>query len=212
MTTENNATQIDSSNLNKNLQYVDTKFHFKKDKELGTRRPTVELKIPVPSLEGIIAILEAGKEKEIQLLLDAVQSVVLEQARAQVNEKEDISQETLDIAALSWEAIANLPPAARRGAGIPKELWEEFSKDYVTVMPAVTGKTVEQVSRAAKLFVAKLQPCKTDKKVLSFLKSQIDLWFANTPNGEDFSDCYEFLSKKVDTFLAADSSALLENL
>ena len=58
---------------------------------------------------------------------------------------------TFPIDKLSWDFISNMPKAQRSGGGIAKEVWEEFGKDYISVMPDVTGKKVEQVTKAAKL-------------------------------------------------------------
>lgn len=194
-----------------NVALLATKFNFRKDKELGTKRPSVELAIPVPTVDGIVEILKAGGN-QLSLLQDAIFDVIYDQARVQVDADEAITQNTLDLTKLSWEFIANMPKAERAGSGIAKEVWEDFGKDYIEVMPGVTGKTAEQIGNAAKLLVAKMQPCKTNKKIVSFLKDQVAMWFANTPNAENFADVYQFLDKKAETLLQADDSALLANL
>lgn len=196
----------------KNVEVKEVKFNFKKDKELGTKRPSVELGIPVPTVDGVVDILTRGEEKEVALLMDAIHGVVVDQARQQVNDKEDITQENLDMDKLTWTAIANLPPAARRGGGIAKEQWEEFGKDYGAVMPAVTGKTAEQIGNAVKILLAKFQPIKTNKPVLKFFKEQLALYIANTPNLEEYQENVDFLNNKVDELLQADEAALLNNL
>ena len=194
-----------------NVKLEPVKFNFRKDKELGTKRPSVELAIPVPTIDGILAILSNGG-KALDLLQEAMFNVIYDQARTQVDTDESIDQSKLDLTKLSWDAIANLPKAERTGTGIPKEVWEEFGKDYIEVMPAVSGKNAEAVGNASKLLVGKLQGCKTNKKILAFLKEQIAVWFAHTPNAENFADVYEFLDKKAETLLKADDAALLANL
>lgn len=188
-----------------------TKYHFKKDK-LGVKRPTVELAIPVPTVDAIPAML--SDPKQTAFLLSLLEDAVYQQGREQVgDEKAPVNkQEELDLSKLTIEYIASIPPSERRGGGISKESWEEFAADYIAVMPGITGKNAEQLGNAAKLFVARLQPVKTNKKVLKFLQEQLDLWFASTQNAEDFADVYEFLSEKVKTFLSADEAALLANL
>lgn len=195
--------------VNRNVTMREVKFNFRKD-SLGNKRASIVKQIPVPTLDGLIAIIEAGG-KQLDLVLDTLADVVYGQARQQVD-AEDYSEEKWDENALAWEVIANLPKAERRGGGIPKEQWEAFSKDYLEVMPAATKKTLEQCGNAAKLFVTKFQACKTNKKVLAHLQDLLNVWFANTPNAEDFSDCFEFLSNKVDTLLKADEASLLQNL
>lgn len=194
----------------KHTRMEDVKFHFKKDK-LGNKRPSVELKIPVPTIDGIIAIIEAGG-KQADLLLSVAADVIIAQARSQVNDDENITQDKLKYEELSWDFIANIPQAERKGGGISKETWETFAEDYINVMPGVTGKSAEQIGNAAKLLSGKFQACKTNKAVLSFLKTQLDLWFSHSSNAEDLAECYEFLNNKVDTLLQADEAALLANL
>lgn len=198
----------------------EVKFHFKKvaltdneGKEIGehTKRPTVELATPVPSVEGIIAIIEGGG-KPLELLLDAAAEIVIARAREIINEKEDITQDNFPLEQLAWEAIANLPKAERRGGGIGKEVWEDFGKDYLATMPSVTGKTAEQIGNAVKILLAKFAPCKTNKPVLNKLKEQLGIYAVNSPQSESFADCIEFLTQKADTLLAVDDAALLANL
>ena len=203
------------ANFNNKVDVREFKFHFKKIKDettgLETKRPSVELSLPIPSVEGIIEILETGG-KQLDLLIEAVSDVITNRARELVNEKEDISQETFPMDELAWEKIANLPKAERRGGGISKETWEEFSKDYIAVMPAVTGKTAEQVGNAAKILLNKFNAVKTNKPVLKLLKAQIGLYASNSPNAETYTDCISFLVDKADALINMDEAALLANL
>lgn len=202
------------ANFNSKVDVQETNFFFKKQTLEGgveTKRPTVTLKLPFPSVEGIIEILQAGG-KQLELLQEAIKDVVIKQAREFVNADEAITQDTLPIDKLSWEAIANMPQAERRGGGIAKEVWESFAKDYIAIMPGVTGKTEDKIAMAAKVFLKKFADVKTDKKVITLLKGQLALYTTNSPNVEEYTECVEFLDKKADTLLAADSSSLLEAL
>ena len=194
----------------KTLDVKEFKFYFRKD-ELGNKRAAVELKLPVPSVEGIIAILEAGG-KPLELLLDTVADVVGSQARNIVDENLEISQETFPVDKISWEFISNLEKAARRGGGIPKETWELFAKDYTEVMPSITGKTVDQIGNAAKILLNKFAAVKTNKPVLKLLKEQLALYVSNSTNAEQFTDCVEFLMDKATTLLGMTDADLLANL
>lgn len=199
------------ANFDNKVDTKNVKFHFKKD-QLGNKRDMVELdKLPVPSVEGIVEILQAGG-KQLELLLSAVAEVVIAQARSILNDNETMTAATFPLEQLSWEAIASMPEAEKRGRGIPKELWEQFANDYITVMPALTGKTAEQVGNAAKLFINKFQAVKTNKQVLGYLQEQLAIYISNSSNAEEFADCVKFLNDKAETLLAADDSALLNNL
>lgn len=213
---ENVTSAVPEANFNKLIDMVEAKFHFKKTTdEAGneTKRPTVELKLPVPSVEGIMDILtKENNEKELELLRDAINDVIFQRARELVNDKEDISQENFPFEEVLWEKIANLPKAERRGGGISKETWEEFAKDYISVMPAATGKAADKVALAAKVFLNKFNAVKTDKKVLALLKAQLAIYITASPKAEEFVDCVEFLDKKAQTLIEADSSNLLDAL
>lgn len=217
---------------------VDTKevkFHFKKVKtkdeatglESENKRPTVELIIPVPSIEGIIEILNDPKaldenglpSKELSLMLEAIHDVVVGRAREIINEQDGTNntvmiqkQEDFPIDELSWAKIANLPRDMRRGGGISKETWEDFAKDYIEVMPAVSGKTPDQVGNAAKILLNKFNAVKTNKPVLKLLKEQLGLYCQHSPNAETYEDSVKFLMEKADTLLNMDEASLLANL
>lgn len=205
-----NTSQEIQANFDNTVDVRDFKFNFKKD-ELGNKRASVELKLPVPSVEGVIAILQNGG-KGLELLLDSVADVIAAQARTIVNDKEDISQDTFPTSQIMWDFIANLPKAERRGGGISKELWEAFALDYTAVMPAVTGKSIEAVGNAAKIYLNKFNAVKTNKPVLKLLKDQLSLYLVNSTNAETYVDCVDFLLNKADTLLAMDDAALLSNL
>ena len=203
------------ANFDNTVDKVAVKFNFRKVKDeatgLETKRPTVELELPLLSVEGVIAAFQAGG-KQLDLIIEAVRDVQISRARELVNDKEDISAENFPYHELTWEAIANLPKAERRGGGIPKETWEEFAKDYIAVMPSATGKTVDQITNAAKILLNKFQSCKTNKPVLKLLKDQIGIYANTSPNAEQYGECIAFLIEKADTFLNLDEAALLANL
>lgn len=198
-------------NFDRNYIAKDVAFHFKKDKKLGIKRPTVELQIPAATPDLLVDILDKGG-KPLDLLLEVVTDTLISQARQQVNANEQITQETLNVKEISWDFIANLPPKERRGGGISKEDWESFQEDYITVMPGLTGKTLDQVTNAAKLFVARLQPVKTNKLFLGKLQEQLSIWFSKSESAEDFQDLYEFLDNKMTELLKKDDAELLANI
>jgi hypothetical protein len=198
--------------FNNLVDIKETNFHFRKvtdeKTKIVTKRPTISLPIPVPSVEGVVEIFNAGG-KGLELLMEAVASVIMEQAREYINEHDPVNEANFPFEKMSWEVIANLPKAERRGGGISKEVWEEFAKDYVEVMPAVTGKTKEQVELAAKVFVAKFAGATTNKPVLKVLQGQLALYAQNTTQGEQFAACIEFLSDKLEKLLSTDETNLL---
>ena len=203
------------ANFDNTVDKVAVKFNFRKVKDeatgLESKRPSVEIELPLLSVEGIIAAFQAGG-KQLDLIVEAVRDVQIARAREIINEKEDITADNFPYAELLWETIANLPKAERRGGGIPKDTWEEFAKDYIAVMPSATGKSLDQITNASKILLNKFQAVKTNKPVLKLLKDQIGIYANTSPNAEQYSDCISFLVEKADTFLNLDEAALLANL
>lgn len=198
-------------NHDKNVDIKEFNFHFKKDK-LGNKRPSVELKLPVPSVEGIVAIIEKGG-KELELLQDAIYDVIRSQAGSIVSDDEKISQTTFPVANILWSAIANMPKADRRSSAIDSAVWEAFAKDYIDVMPGVTGKSVEAVTNATVVYLKKFSIVKTNKDVIGKLKDQLGLYMEHSKNVEQFTEILELLISKADSYLAAnDVELLVKNL
>lgn len=200
-------------NFKVDVKPVSFRFKTVQDKETGleTRRETVDLALPFPSVEGIVAILEAGGT-QLELLTDVIENVIISVARDIIADNPSINASNFPIDKVSWEAIANMPKAQRRGGGIPKETWEEFAKDYIAVMPGVTGKTVEQVTNAAKILLNKLQQVRTNGPVLELLVQQLAIYAENSQNVAEFQDCIAFLLNKADVYLNTSPEELLANL
>lgn len=208
------------ANFDKNVDMKEMKFHFKSQKltdaqgnDTGEtfKRPTVEVTLPVPSVEGLIAIIEAGG-KQLELLQEVAADVIASAARDIINEKEDVTQDNFPMDKITWEFIANMPKAERRGGGISKESWDDFCKDYITVMPAITGKPVEAVTNASKIYLNKFASVKTNKKILNLLKDQLGLYLDNSPNAETHVECVKFLVEKAERLLQISDEELLSNL
>ena len=202
-------------NFDNKLDFKSAKFNFRKvkDAETGveTKRATVELdKLPVPSVEGIVAILETGG-KALDLLLEAVAEVVINRARDVINETETLTSENFDYSTCDWNTIANLEKEDRR-SGISKETWDDFALDYVDVMPAVSGTSKEQSANAAKIFVGKFASIKSKKDVISKLKLRLSMYAEHSPRASEFSEVIDFLFKKADKLIAAKEESLEDNL
>lgn len=202
------STQINPA-FDQTVDAKDFKFRFKKDK-LGNKRADVELKGFVPSVEGIVSILEKGG-KGLELLQDAIYDVIRGALASEVSDNEKFDQAFYDANSgkFTWEAIANQPREDRRASAISEETWAAFAADYIAVMPGVTNKTVEAVSNATVVYLKKFTLVKTNKEVLAKLKEQLSLYVEHSPNAEAFQDVVELLIRKADGFLAADDTQLL---
>lgn len=189
------------------------KFGFRSD-DVGNKRQTVTLNLPFMTADGLVAAASDPTMKQLNLILDLCNDAIKSAARDQVNdEKKPVnSQDELDLSKLTFEAIANMPKSERTGGGIAKEVWEDLAKDYIAIMPGLTGKDVDKVTNAAKIIISKFQPARDKKPVLTYLKEQLALWYSKTSKQEDFQEAYAFLAEKVDALLAVDEATLLQNL
>ncbi len=214
------------ANFDNKVDVIPVKFNFKKKEDTvdpvtqaiipGPKRPTVDLELPVPSVEGVLAILtKQGNEAELAFLMECVKEAVVNRARDIIDADTTISNETLasfPFDQVTWSFIANLPKAERRGGGISKEVWKDFVLDYIEIMPEVTGKPLARIENAAKMFLNKFADIKTNKEALKLLKDQLTLYLNNSKNAEQFAECVDFLVTKANTLISADSSKLLDSL
>lgn len=202
------------ANFNANVNVKPITFRFKTTKDedgIEYKRDPLELPIPVPSVQGVIDILEKGG-KELELLMDAIESVVVQTARSMISDDVKLNATNLPVNKLSWESIANMPKAERSGGGISKEVWEDFANDYIKVMPEAAGKTVDQVTRAAKLLQGKFAAVKTNIPVLEMLSGQLAIYVENSKRADEFTGCVEFLIDKADKLVNTTPEELLANL
>jgi hypothetical protein len=202
-------------NFDNKLDYKSAKFNFRKVKDeatgVETKRATVELdKLPVPSVEGVVAILETGG-KALDLLMEAVADIIISRARDVINESDTITSENFDYSTCDWNTIANLEKEDRR-SGISKETWEDFAVDYVDVMPSVSGTSKEQSANAAKIFVGKFASIKAKKDVIAKLKLRLSMYAEHSPRAAEFAEVIDFLLKKADKLIQAKEESLEDNL
>ena len=212
------------SKINTDVDVKPVIFRFKtsvtKDKESGieteVKRDALELPVPYPSVAGVISIIENGQtdegKKSLELLMDAVESIITTQARSLISDNWDLNATNMPIDKLTWDFIANMPKAERSGGGIAKEVWDDFGKDYIKTMPEATGKSVDQVTQASKLLVGKLAAVKTNLPVLELLVEQLTIYISNSKRADEFTACVEFLVDKADKLINTTPEELLANL
>ena len=211
MTEQTSSTSSIQANFDKFVDAKEFNFRFKKDK-MGMQRQAVKLLVGVPSVEGIVQILENGG-KGLELLQDALYDTIQASLRTFVADNENASQETIDLSKFTWDAIANQPREDRRSATISEESWKGFAADYIAIMPSVSGKTATQVGNAVEVFLKKLVQVKTNKPVLNALQVQLGLYVEHSPNASEYEDVLEFLLRRIENYLKADDvEALIANL
>lgn len=185
------------------------KFRWRKDGN-GMQRPSLEFDLPVPTAEGIIAFLKAGG-KEAKLIMDGVYDTVRGAVLVDVNDDVAFDPAKYDFNKVSWTAIANKERAER--TTIPEEQWDAWAADYLSIMPALSKKTPENVTNMLALFRKKLVPIKTRKDLLPKLRGELELYVNSSNKAEEFADILELLVNRIDTYLKADDiNSLVENL
>lgn len=202
------------------LKPTEFKFTFKKQTDaLGDKRAPVTLEVPVPTFNGLVSFLQVdgpAGDKNRALIMELVEGVLKEHTRLQVvdSEKPVNKQTELDLTKLDLQFIANLPASERKGSSIAAEVWEEFGKDYLSVMVTATGRPADKVGNAVAVFLKKMLPAKNNKDALGKLKVLLEQYFTTTPEekAEEFQEIFEFLNKRIETYLASNDEALLVDL
>lgn len=189
---------------------IEKDFSFRQNKE-GYKRPTVTLAIGVPSLEGVATLLASEDAKVQSLVVGLVQDVLTGYVRKFVEDDQDFDQAKFDALVadgkISIEAIANLPRSERNTIG--KEDLEEFAKDYVAYMPAITGKDVKKVQMAAGLFIERFKRVAGDNQILTVLQEQLGQFVEGVSEevlGKN-ERVVTYLSSKLEELLSLEVSA-----
>lgn len=194
------------------------RFDFRTDSETKTRRPSFWLTGPVVTWEGLMFRCNDAdpvtRGKYQNYVLDLIGVQVFNAMKAQVGDEENPvnRQEDLKVENVTLDALVNQPASVRRGNGISKEIWEAFGKDYLAVMPAATGKSIERISNQVKLLVGKFAACKTQKKVIKKLQDELEVYVSTTTELESYADCVEFLMTKSNDLLNMTEETMLESL
>lgn len=222
---------------------VDTKFNFKarnivgEDGKVigkGKKQPAVNVAIPVPTAEELIAILsrpdqvvkEEGKpdrvvvDKEKQLLLDSAFDIVKGQARSQFDEaiesfgddtEKVVTPDMLDFDKLSLRYIAYLEPGQRGARAIPQEDYDTFYDDYMQVMVAATGKPEKKIGNQVEIF-KKPTRAKGSKDICNLLVEQIDVYLISSAAVEDTGEVAGRLRAKFDKWSKEEVKLTLDAL
>lgn len=184
---------------------------FRKNKETGEQRSSVELVLPVPNQEGVAALLMSEDPKVSGFIVDLVESALSDYARKLVGDDLEFNQAKLDAliaeGKFNIETLATLPRSERNSIG--KEDLEAFAKDYVVIMPAVTGKSVESVQTAAGLFMERFKRCAGQNDVLNVLKTRLGQFMENADaeTMQKHERVLSYLAGKVDELLSLEVSA-----
>lgn len=181
-------------------------FKFRKvtDKEtkVETQREAFALHIPVPSVEGIIDILENGdtRPKEFELLVSAIHDVVINTIKDAIQDDTTLNAENFPLAKYTFAEIANAPESERASRGLDKELVAAFLVDYIEVMPAALGKDAKVVEKQAAIMQQRFNPIRNHAQkdqIIKGFQQALDLYAVSTKELETFAPVVESLQKRL---------------
>lgn len=199
------------------------KFNFKSRRitdesgnEIGRtkKQPSLTVDLPVPSIDEVIAMLQAGGAEAV-LLMTQIGDIVYQAARGQFDEvieqfgdddSKEVTADMLNYDQLSISYLANLPPSSRGVQAISDEEWQAFFEDYLAVMVAATGKTEDRIKNHINLF-KKPQKAKANKEVLKVLVDQLDIYLASSGNLEDTGTCAVRIRDRFNKWIAEPEKA-----
>jgi len=211
---------------------VKKKFNFKqrtvkdesgKEVDKLPKQPSLEVMLPVPTAEAVIAVLSQpdtvtvtvnGETKEVantqkSLILDYIYQIIFDQAKSQLDavidsfgsdKTKQVSVSDLDYDKLSLAYIASIPPARRGAVAISDEEWKEFFADYGNVMSQGAGKTKVQIENHIKI-LERPRNYRAKKDLLSVMRDQLNLYAQLATNLEDFTVQYQRLQDQLTRFI-----------
>lgn len=182
------------------------------------KRPTLVMQLPMITAAGLIAALQAG-DKTTELVVDAVNDVIINRQRGLIGDKLDsdasvvLSPDLFDLNILNLVAISQIPKG-ERGAGISKEVWAAFVKDYKEAMasPDAIAQFADKKPRSAEvlekhgiLLANKFNQVRSRKDVVGQMLGFLDIWVDVSPNAEEHQACYELLRQKGNAILQGEN-------
>lgn len=207
-----------------------------------TKREAVDVKLPILNFNGLVKVLEdyartgevrkalenketaekvspedqadaLNAKRQFDLVMSSVQATYESAIKDFLGDNPEITSVNFPYNQFTWEALANQPESERRGRGIAKEVWDDFIKSYINIMPGATGKKKENIEKQAAILAQKLNPLKNheDKeKILPNFKTALGVYMnAAGADAETFAGCVQFLLEKADKILSADKNANL---
>lgn len=206
-------------------------FHFRKEKvKVGEgeeievyKHPSIIVPLPIPTVDQLKEIFNApttgdnNRSVEQKYILDLVFDGFYSQVREQINatreegSKTAFSVDNVDYSKLSILALASMP-ASERGSKVTDEDMAEFIKDYVSIMPAASGKDISKIKAQAGILEKGLRTVRTDKQVLDIMSKLLTLWAGTTANMEEHQEVYEMLTGRIKKWLATEPKNVLDSI
>ena len=184
------------------------------------KRAPFEATIPAVNEDDLMALLndeaKGGIVKKfvVKLCNDATYEKVSQQVRDIVKRGAALSQEALNLTRVDLYNLAKYSG----GIQIPKDLWDAWKADYLTLMQPLLNKPIEKISTAAGLIMGNLVAVEAIKDMekrtalLSTLGEYVNTWYSATSaeNQEKFLPIMEMLSMRFEALAAPDDDKELE--
>jgi hypothetical protein len=176
-------------------------------------RANFTLQLPYLTKDGVADILASANDKAVDAVLKAVNGVIYQQAKAQVDENSELKDNTsLDLTKLSWDFISTLSTSELSGSTSPsKEVLEAMAADYVAIMPALTGCSMEAAKHVSAIIVQKVGKHKHNEKLLPQLLKRLGQWFEATEKQEEFAEATEWFTTRIESHIK-DLAALADQI
>lgn len=216
--------------INEHVSMQKTGFHFKTDKVRdaegkvignGKKHPSVDIYLPVPKAERLAQFLTTpGFDKERDLVLAAVQSIIFGVARGQINDFREkdatavVTPAVVNYDKLDFTAIANMPKS-ERGSFVPAdEDVASFLESYLAIMPEATNKAKEKIKNHCDIISTGFKKQRAQKDMLEFFKEALSVYVVNAPEEavEEHAEVLEYLNNKLDRMLKVEEKITMDDL
>lgn len=195
--------------------------------EKKEKRPAIELKLPVPTLESLFAgadipmqyVLDKDKNvidseyahPEHRVLFELMQDYIQAQGKDIVDESSTNESVIFPADVFDFGKIVRKPKYERKG-GFDKELLEGLCDSYSDAMKAI-GKNEKGIKIACHYFMRRAKGLDAVRQeIVKAMQNNLGVWFSGLDQAsgmqEKFMDVYELLDKRMSAALETDASIM----
>ena len=218
---------------NEYTQMQPVSFHFKSEKvkdadgnvladKKGPKHPSVNVFLPVPKTSRLVALLSnpAANPKEVELIQQAIATIVYQVARGQINDFREknpsgvVTPSALNYDLLDLTAIANMPKS-ERGSFVPAdEDLKAFIASYLELMPEITGKTADKIAKHVDIIATGFKKQRGQKDMLEFFQDALAMYATNVAAEvlEDHMEVVEYLNSRLERMLKVEEKVTMDDL
>lgn len=208
--------------------FVET-FNFRTSKELpeGADWPAVTTKEADPETGEPIDVIKGYKREsfpvalyrptaaalasylsdacpEQDTILEIIEDFIFSAAQDIISANPGMTAADFPLDKIAFAVLARLPKEVKT-RGLDKEELAAFCKDYIEVMPEITGKSAEVCALAAGAFEKRFSNVKTDQVAQKKLRAYLDLYIAKAPRAEAFQTVLGVLVQRLEQLMVAET-------